>query len=358
MVGRTDRERAAGTSVWMAASALALALGPLTGGFIVARWDWGVIFLINVPIGVAILLLGLLTLPRDIPRREETFDGAGAAGSMVLLFSLTYLLLEGPSHGWFGAGPATAAVLGILAAGFLVAVERRSSAPLLDRELFRSRPFTGGLAVQVLWGIGFNGVLFFASIFLQDVLLFSPTLAGAAFLPPAVVVAILAPLSFHSASRYGARATIGAGLVLMAAGMLLFTPLQRGDSYAALLPGVLLLGVGTALITPLTVAVLAAVPEHRNGIAGSFLSLGREVSGALGIAVIGAVIGTRLPAGSPASSPDAFRSALVLGLTLGAGLVLVGALISWRTLPGRTAAALGGAAPERSAELSASLSRS
>lgn len=111
--------------------------------------------------------------------------------------------------------------------------------------------------------------------------------------------------------------------------------------------------MGTALITPLTVVVLGAVPEHRNGTAGSFLSLGREVSGALGIAVIGAVISTRTSANSAIHAPQAFRSALVIGLTLGAGLVVLGAVISRLTLPGRSPAASVSGVPQPVAQIGA-----
>ena len=346
-VGRSDRERAAGTSTWMAASALALALGPVTGGFLVAHWHWGTIFLINVPTGIAILVLGLVTLPAGAPAHPSGaggFDVPGAIGAGVLLSALTYALLQGPEHGWLAPGTATALVVALACLVALVAVERRCAAPLFDASLYRTRAFTGGMAIQVLWGIGFNGVLFYAAIFLQDVLLFSPPKAGAAFLPPAIVIAVLAPLSFRAVDRFGARGTVGGGLLLMAGGMLLFTLLRRGDGYAALLPGVLLLGVGTGLITPLTKAILESLPEHRSGTAGSFLSLGREISGALGIAVIGAVIAGRHGADSVREAPEEFRSALVTGLVVGAALVALGALVSRLTLPGRAASA---GSPER-----------
>jgi EmrB/QacA subfamily drug resistance transporter len=336
-VGRTEREQATGTVVWVGCAALALALGPVAGGYIAQHWTWNWIFLINVAPGVLVVLLGLLVIAES---RDATADGVdlpGMLASGTMLFAVMYALSEIPAHGWGSGvvlGAFALAAVGLVA---LITVELWAAKPMIDLVFFRSRAFAGGVAVQILWGVGFNGVLFYASLFLQQVLRFSPTKTGSVFLPPAVVIAVLTPVSFWVGRKIGARSTIGWGLLLMAAGMAAFALLRPGDGYVDLLPGVSLIGVGSALNMPLATYVLTSVPEERSGVAGGILSVGREVSGAFGIAVIGVIITARQESevASGASHATAFQHATSTGLLCGAGLVCLGALIALVTLPAR-----------------------
>jgi EmrB/QacA subfamily drug resistance transporter len=336
-VGRTEREQATGTVVWVGSAALALALGPVTGGYIAQHWTWNWIFLINLAPGVLVVLLGLVVIPES---RDTTADGVdlpGMLASGTTLFAVTYALSEVPAHGWGSVLVLGAFALAAAGIAALVTVERWAASPMIDLVFFRSRAFAGGVAVQILWGVGFNGVLFYSSLFLQQVLRFSPTRTGSVFLPPAVVIAVLTPVSFWVGRRLGARSTIAWGLLLMAAGMTAFSVLRPGDGYVDLLPGVALIGVGSALNMPLATYVLTAIPEERSGVAGGILSVGREVSGAFGIAVIGVIIASRqhseLAAG--AGQAAAFQHATSIGLLSGAALVCLGALIALISLPPR-----------------------
>ncbi|WP_345365782.1 MFS transporter [Actinoallomurus liliacearum] len=336
-VGRTEREQARGTVVWVGSAALALALGPVAGGYIAQHWAWNWIFLINLAPGLAVVLLGLVVIPES---RDTTADGVdlpGMLASGTLLFAVTYALNEVSTHGWGSGLVLGSFALAALALVALIMVERWAATPMIDLVFFRSRAFAGGVAVQVLWGVGFNGVLFYASLFLQQVLRFSPTKTGSVFVPPAVVIAALTPVSFWVGRRLGARATIAWGLFLMAAGMTSFALLRPGDGYVDLLPGVALIGVGSALNMPLTSYVLTSIPEERSGVAGGILSVGREVSGAFGIAVIGVIISARQRSevASGVGHAAAFQHATAIGLLCGAGLVCLGALIAMVTLPPR-----------------------
>lgn len=336
-VGRTERETAVGSMVWIGASAAAVALGPLTGGWIVSHWDWGTIFLINVPPGVLVLVLGLLVVPESRDGTAGALDVPGLLASGTMLFAFTYAVMQVQTYGWTDPAVLSVLGLGVAALAVLILVERWAPDPLIDVVFFRAKAFSGGTAVMVLWGIGFNGVLFYASLFLQRVMAFSPTETGAVFLPPAIIIAVLMPAAFWLAKRTGARLTTAASLTFVAAGMAMFATLGPGDGMLQLLPGIVLLGIGSTLVMPLVMYVLKAVPEERTGVASGILSVAREVSGAFGIAIIGVIIQTRQRAevAAGAGAVKAFQHATPYGLLAGAGLVLLGALIAAVTLPGR-----------------------
>ncbi|WP_345147281.1 MFS transporter [Nonomuraea rubra] len=204
-----------------------------------------------------------------------------------------------------------------------VVAERRAREPMVELRLFRVRSFSGGVAAQVLWGLGVNGVFFYTAIFLQGVLGFTPTDSGMAFVPLALLVVIVTPLAPLVERWLGAGRTVAAGLVLVAGGMALAATLEAGDGWGRLLPAVCAIGVGSALTMPLGSAVLGAVPEARAGVAGGIFSVSREISGLFGIAAVGVIV----------HAAGDFATGYAAGLLAAAGLVLAGALISLATLP-------------------------
>jgi MFS family permease len=252
-----------------------------------------------------------------------------------MLFALVYGLESGRTHGW--ADPGVLAVFGLagVALASFALVESRAADPMLDLRFLRDRVFAGGALSQMLWGIGFNGMVFYAATFLQRYLGFSPPEAGLVMLPSAVAVMVVTPLSFWIAARVGPRATVGGGLAAMAGGMVLFSALRRGDGFAELMPGLIIVGAGAAMCMPLAMYVLKAVPDDQAGVAGGVLSVIREVSGAFGIAIIGLLIHQVPREGAHAATLETFRSGTASGLILGAVLVLIGSAISATTLPSR-----------------------
>jgi predicted MFS family arabinose efflux permease len=247
---------------------------------------------------------------------------------------LTYGLLVSGSRGLV-----TVAVVGVaLAAGAgFVAVEVRAAVPMVDPRLLRSRPLSGGAVTQMLWGVGVNGVFFFTSLLLQRVLGFSPTRAGLAFLPLAGVLVVATPLADRLTTALGAHRVVPIGLLLVAAGLLLvsaYGPSRHGVSFWRLQPGLLLVGGGSALTTSLTTSSLAEVPAARAGTAAGLVSAAREVSGALGVVLIGAVLTARQHAALRAgATPDAaFVHGYAAGLRLAAALVACGAVVAAVTL--------------------------
>ncbi|MEV0593084.1 MFS transporter [Nonomuraea cavernae] len=323
LAGRDERERSLGVAVWMASGAGALALGPVVGGYLSQHLHWSWIFLINVPVGVAVIALAVVAVPETVAERRVPVDVAGSVASVVCLSAGTFALIHAGEHGW--TSPAVLSALAACLAGGLVflVVERRVTAPMAEPELFRVRAFTGGVLAQVLWGLGVNGVFFYTALFLQGVLGFTPVASGLAFVPLALLVVAVTPLAPMIERRVGAGRTVALGLVLVAAGMVAAAFLEPGDGWARLLPAVCAIGVGSALTMPLGSAVLGAVPEERAGVAGGIFSVSREISGLFGIAVIGVIV----------QGAGGFALGYSLGLAVAAGLVLAGAVISLVTLP-------------------------
>ncbi|GLW64463.1 MFS transporter [Actinomadura rubrobrunea] len=334
-VGRSDRQRSLGMIVWVGAGSTATALGPAIGGFIVQHWHWGWIFLINVAPGVLVILLGLAVLSDRAANPDARVDLPGVLISATMLFAFTYGLEEGRTRGWTDPSVLSVFALVLVALACFVVVESWAPDPMIDLRFFRNRVFTGGLVSQMLYGIGFNGMIFYSAAFLQRYLGFSPPEAGLVLLPPSIAIMALTPVGFWLAARIGPRPAIGGGMALMAFGMFLFSTLRRGDGYAELMPGVMILGAGAALAMPLVMYVLKAVPEQRAGVASGIINVIREASGAFGIAILGVLVREVPDAGASAQSLERFREGTASGLVLGAALVLIGGLICGATLPSR-----------------------
>ncbi|MGV9773276.1 MFS transporter [Streptosporangium sp. NPDC003464] len=321
-VGNDDRRRSAGVAVWMASGAGALALGPVVGGYLTQHSHWSWVFLLNVPLGALVIALAAVAIPESRDGAAARVDVPGVVTSVVVLSTGTFALTFGAELGWTTPVIPAAAAVSVVAAVVFVAVERLGRDPMVDLALFRSRAFTGGVAAQVLWGLGVNGVFFFTALFLQGVLGFSPTMSGLAFVPLALLVVVVTPLVPAVERRIGAGRTVALGLLLVAAGMAAVGFLRPGDGWADLLPAVCVIGIGSALTMPLGSAVLGAVPESRAGVAGGVFSVAREMSGLFGIAVIGVIV----------NSSASFTAGYSAGLLTAAGLVVVGAVVSLVTL--------------------------
>lgn len=334
-VGRNDKQRSIGNIAFIGAASSATALGPTIGGVIVQHWHWGWIFLINIVPGILVTVLGLFVLTSKGENKHARVDLPGVLISATMLFAFIYGLESGNRYGWSDPSVLSVFALGAIALACFVLVESWAPDPMIDMRFFRNRVFTGGLMSQMLYGIGFNGMMFYAQPFLQRFLGFSPPEAGLVMLPPAIAIMVLTPVAFLLAAKIGPRPAIGAGMALMGLGMFLFSTLRTGDGYAELMPGVMLVGVGAALGMPLVMYVLKAVPERRAGVASGVINVIREASGAFGIAIVGLLVHNVPDEGASAAELETFRDGTSSGLILGAGLVLIGGMISAVTLPSR-----------------------
>jgi EmrB/QacA subfamily drug resistance transporter len=329
-------ERARAVGLWAGVGGLALAAGPLIGGVLAQHASWGWIFTINVPVGIATLLLGLWAIRETREPVRRPLDVPGLLLATTALTALTWSLIEGAPRGWTSAtvlgGFAVAALAGLA----FVVVEQRSAHPMVSVSLFRERAFSGGVVAMMLWAFGLFGIYFFTSLYLQDVLGFSPTEAGLAFLPMALCMVVGAVFSPLVARAVGTGRLVGLAMTLMGVGIASVALLGEGASYAALMPSFLVIGIGGGLTTPLTDAVLGAMPTERAGVASGLFNASREVAGLLGITVIGAVLSARQSAAlrGGAVPLDAFLSGYRLGLLLAGALVAIGGLAAWLTLRG------------------------
>lgn len=339
------RQRAAAVGIWSGVGALALAVGPLLGGLLSEHLSWGWIFFINVPVGIATFALAAVVITESRnPQTPRRFDVPGVLASAAALFALTFALIEGHDRGW-----TSPLILGCfaLAAG-LAAVfvwhERRADEPMVAMSLFRERVFTGGVLALMMWAFGLFGIYFFTSLYLQGVLGFSPTEAGAAFVPMALLMAASAVVSERISHRFGAGRVVPVAMLLMAGGIASVSLLGADAGFWSLMPAFAVIGVGGGLTVPLTASVLDAMPRGEAGVASGIFNASREVAGLLGITVIGAVLTARqstlLESGE--TPTDAFLGGYRAGLLLAAGLVVAGGVAAYvglrRVRAGRHAA--------------------
>ncbi|MCD0450565.1 MFS transporter [Actinocorallia sp. API 0066] len=331
---RTDKQKSLGNLVFILTGTVASALGPTIGGIITDAFSWHWIFLINVGPGLLAILLGLLVLDGKSENRPESVDLPAVLTSATLLFSITYGVHAGGDVGWTHPSVLAVFTLALVSLLSFVLVEKWAPNPMITTEFFRNKAFSGGLAGQILWGMGFSGVLTYSGNFMQDVLGWSASQAGTVFIPPAVIIGLLTPVGFWLAGRFGPRIPIGTGMVLMSCGLIAFSGLRQGDDFVDILPGIILVGAGSALTMPLGLYVLKAVPESRTGVAGGVINVGREISAALGIVVLGALLNAMMrSAREEGSDPvEAMERGSSAALLLGAAIVLVGAVIVVFTL--------------------------
>jgi EmrB/QacA subfamily drug resistance transporter len=294
-VFRDPTERAHAIGAWAGTIGLGIAIGPIAGGLLLARFWWGSVFLVNVPIAVVGFVAALMVVPDSKNPVAEQPDHAGGLLSIAGLGLLLWAIIEAPTEGWasgevIGVGMASLAVLGTF-----VAWEARSRHPMLRLELFSDRRFSIAAAGESFGTFGLLGALFVQTQFLQFDLGYSPLQAGLRILPIAVVLVVSAPLSPVLARFVGMKFTVAAGLAAIAGGMWQVSAVSSASTtYGAVVPGMLLIGLGAGLLLPTaTNSVVGSVPQGDSGIGSASNAVALQVGGALGVAVFGSVLSTR-----------------------------------------------------------------
>jgi EmrB/QacA subfamily drug resistance transporter len=329
------RQRGTAIGIWVGVSAMALAIGPLIGGILTEQINWSWIFFINVPVGIAGIVVSRLFIDESRDEsKEQRLDLPGLISSAVGLFGLTYALIEGNNFGW-GSGRILASfAVAVLGLATFVVLEHRQRVPMLDLSLFKNSTFAGANVTMLLVALAMFGVFFFNSLYLGQVLGYSPIQTGATFLPLTVLIVFVAPLAGRFSDTIGPRWLMGAGLVLLSASLLSFSTLGVDSSFWDIVPGLILGGFGMSLaMTPTTAAAMGSVPVDKAGIGSAVLNSMRQVGGSLGIALMGAIVASSVSV-LPTSPeyPDQFVEGYHNALHVAAAIAIVGAVVAVATV--------------------------
>ncbi len=321
------RQRGTAIGIWAGVSAMALAIGPLVGGLLTEHVNWNWIFFINVPIGIA----GLLAIPFFIDESRDTSheqrpDVPGLIASAIGLFALTYAFVEANNYGWNSARILGSFAVAAVALTTFALLERHQRLPMLDLRLFRNRTFSGANTAMLFIGLAMFGTFFYLSLYMQNVLGYSPTQAGASFLPMTLLIVVAAPQAGKLSDRFGSRWLVGGGMTLLTIMLLYYSRLGAHVSFWEILPGLLIGGVGMGLtMTPTTAAAMSSVPVDKAGVGSAVLNSSRQVGGSLGIAVMGAIVAS---GAGGLHTPEAFLHGFHDALRVAAGLAFAGAIVA------------------------------
>ena len=329
------RQRGTAIGIWVGISAMALAIGPLIGGILTEQINWSWIFFINVPVGIAGIIVSrlVITESRD-ESKEQRLDLPGLISSAVGLFGLTYALIEGNNYGWGSTRILASFAVAVVGLATFVVLEHRQRVPMLDLSLFKNSTFSGANLTMLLVALAMFGVFFFNSLYLGQVLGYSPIQTGAAFLPLTVLIVFVAPLAGRFSDKIGSRWLMGGGLVLLAGSLLSFSTLGVDSTFWDILPGLILGGFGMSLaMTPTTAAAMGSVPVDKAGVGSAVLNSMRQVGGSLGIALMGAIVAASVSV-LPTSPeyPDQFVEGYHNALHVAAAIAILGAIVAVATV--------------------------
>ncbi len=293
-VFRDPQDQARAIGIWSATTGLGIAIGPIAGGWLLAHYWWGSVFLVNVPVATLGLAMGFWLVPDSADPKRRRIDVLGAVLSTTGLALLLWAIIEAPMRGWHSllvvsAGAGAVAIL----VGFVV-WERRSSHPMLVLEPFGNRRFSVAMVAIALAVFGLMGALFVLTQYLQFSLGFSALGAGVRILPIAAVLAVAAVASIYLDRWLGTKAVVASGLLIVATGFWQLTTTTTTQGFGHALLGMVLLGLGAGLIiAPATASVMGSLPRDRAGVGSAINSTALQVGGAVGVAVIGSVLAAR-----------------------------------------------------------------
>jgi EmrB/QacA subfamily drug resistance transporter len=325
---REGRERNLALGIWGAASGSGAAVGVLLGGILTSYLSWPWVFYINVPVGVAIVVLSRLYLAEssaDLGHRH--FDFAGATSITASLMLLVYALTQATERGWGNALTVSLLVASALLAAAFVTIERRAATALLPFRVFRGNSLaTANVITGIIASIAFSQ-FFLLTLYLQEVLHYSAARSGLAFVAIAGTVAVMSNVAQGLVTRLGARRVLVAGLLFAAASEGLLTRLPVHGHYVSdLLPSFLLIGVGLGVsFVAVTITALQGIPPADAGVASGLVNTSRQIGGAVGLAVVSTIAaGYAGHAGAAASLLHGFH----ISFAVLSALALLGALLT------------------------------
>ena len=289
-VFRDPKERATAIALWAATSGLSVALGPVTGGFLLEHFFWGSVLLVNVPIVIVAVVLIAVVVPTSRDTTIARFDPLGMVLSIAGISILVWAVIEGPDHGWLSS----TSIAAFGAAAFLlvafIQVEMRSSHPMLDVGVFKHARFTAGsLSVTVAF-FGLFGFIFMVTQYFQLVRGYGTLSAGVHTVPFALFTGAAAPSSAKLAERFGTKRVVAAGLVMMAGGFFMSGSFAADTPYAVVVVAMFFMGAGLGLVNaPATESIMGSLPPEKAGVGSAVNDTTRELGGTLGVAVVGSL---------------------------------------------------------------------
>jgi EmrB/QacA subfamily drug resistance transporter len=343
-----DRARVIGA--WSGLSGVAVAAGPLLGGYLISAASWRWIFFINVPVAAVVIALGFRHVPesRD-PSATGKIDYAGALACVVFLTGITFAFIEGPVLGWSSPTVLVMILAGVAGLAAFLARERRAASPMLPLTVFGQRQFTATNAVTFVVYAALTGATFLLPVVLQVVSGYSPLASGFALLPLTVIMLALSGRSGQLAVRIGPRLQMSAGPVVVGAGLAMLTLATYGSSYVVyVLPAVVVFGFGLAItVAPLTATALDSAPAQHSGIASAVNNDVARLGGLVAVALLPALAGIT---GTTYLHPDALAAGFRTATLISGGLCAAGGLLAAATItnPTRVPRPAGAPAPAES----------
>jgi EmrB/QacA subfamily drug resistance transporter len=365
--------RARAIAVWAGVAALGLGLGPLVGGWLLQHFYWGSVFLVNVPVVVAALVAGRITIPESRDPGAARLDPVGAVISVAGLGALLYAITEGPETGWTNPVIAASFTVAAVALAAFVAWERHVDAPMLNLGYFGDRRFSAAIVAIMALFFGLFGLMFVSTQTLQSVLGYDTLAAGVRLVPLPVMFVVFAQISVRLAARTGTRTIVTAGLLIAAAGLAVGATFDADSGYGVLAVALSLTGIGMGCtMAPAVESIMGSVPRERAGVASAVNDTTRLTAGAIGVAVVGSVLssayrgafsGTAAPESVPPEAVEQAQSSLAnaaavahriggipgqhllvvarqgfvdgasTGLSIAAAVAALGAIAAWCFLP-------------------------
>ena len=337
------RERAQAIGVWGAVFGISMALGPVLGGALVGL-SWRAVFFVNIPIGVAAIVLTARFVPESRAPRPRRVDPVGQVLVVLMLASLTSAIIEGPDLGWGSPWIVALALTAGVSLVTLVRYELRRADPLIEPRFFASRPFAAATLIAVAAFMAFGGFLFLNTLYLQDVRGLSPGSAGLCTLPIAAMTVLCSPIAGRIVGTRGVRGPLVVGGLGLGLGGLMLVSLSADTSLGWLLAAYCIFGLGFGAVNPpITDTAVSGMPPAQAGVAAAVATTSRQIGLTLGVAVVGAVVAAGVDSSLHDELATATHAAWWLVVALGAGIVLLGLAASTgaaRASAERTAARL------------------
>ncbi|MDX6361608.1 MAG: transporter, family, multidrug resistance protein [Streptomyces sp.] len=325
------RERSLAIGIWGATASAGTAVGPVAGGFLLEHFWWGSVFLINLPVMVVLVLVGIRMLPESRNPNPGPWDLTSVLLSLVGMIGVVYAVKEAATHG-VSAEPVAVGLLGAAALFWFVRRQLTLPAPLLDMRLFRNRGFSAAVLADLLTILGLSGLVFFLSQYLQLVQGRGPFEAGLAEIPAAAGAVGAGLIAGTVARRFSVRAVVTGGLAAVGAALAALTLLSQSTGYPLLGAALLVVGIGAGFSFTVTAdVILSSVPKEQAGAASAVSETAYELGAALGIAVLGSIVtGVYRDFSGPADTPAAARESLGGAVESAAGMPAdaAGAMVS------------------------------